>query len=390
MSLRPITLLGVVACMVGGVCIGIAAFWTAYYDETAHQERLLLNVVREIRDHYVEDLPGNTLVDNAIRGMIDGLDDHSAFLDEAALLVLEEETSGRFGGIGLEVGMVDGYITVLSPLDGTPAARAGIVAGDRLIEVDHEPLKGRTLTEAVDELRGEPGTTVHVRVRRVALDESLDFDLTRDMIARTTGRLLAPGMGYVRVVQFDRMSGADLEAIVGELQRDAPLKGLILDLRSNPGGLLEAAVDVADAFLADGPIVSVEGRQPEERQAFEADPGDIIGGASLAVLINSRSASASEVVAGALKDRGRATLLGTRSFGKGSVQSVVRFEGRAIKFTTASYVTPSGKVIGPGGVAPDIVLAPGERELREDYDQRLLAVALASLEDDAQGPDHGR
>ncbi|MCE2424501.1 MAG: S41 family peptidase [Pseudomonadales bacterium] len=380
MVLRPVTLLGVVISMVGGLCIGVAAFWTvSYYDESAMRERLLVSVSREIRDNYVEDVTGTDLVDDAIRGMVDGLDSHSGFLDEDGLLALEQDASGHFGGIGLEVGMVDGYITVLSPLDGTPAARAGIVAGDRLIEVDHTSLKGRTLDETIKDIRGEPGTTVHLRVNRVSQRASLDFDLTRDRIASVTGRLLSPGLGYVRMSQFDTTSGSALAAIIEELQRDEPLTGLILDLRNNPGGLLESAVDVANAFLAGGLIVSTEGRDADSRVDYNADSEDILEGAPLAVLINGYSASAAEVVAGALKDRARATLLGTTSFGKGSVQSVMRFEGRAIKLTTARYLTPSGVSLASDGVAPHIVVRANENERRHVYDERLFAAAKGAL-----------
>ena len=380
MVLRPVTLLGVVISMVGGLCIGVAAFWTvSYYDESAMRERLLVSVSREIRDNYVEDVTGTDLVDDAIRGMVDGLDSHSGFLDEDGLLALEQDASGHFGGIGLEVGMVDGYITVLSPLDGTPAARAGIVAGDRLIEVDHTSLKGRTLDETIKDIRGEPGTTVHLRVNRVSQRASLDFDLTRDRIASVTGRLLSPGLGYVRMSQFDTTSGSALAAIIEELQRDEPLTGLILDLRNNPGGLLESAVDVANAFLAGGLIVSTEGRDADSRVDYNADSEDILEGAPLAVLINGYSASAAEVVAGALKDRARATLLGTTSFGKGSVQSVMRFEGRAIKLTTARYLTPSGVSLASDGVAPHILVRANENERRHVYDERLFAAAKGAL-----------
>ena len=380
MVLRPVTLLGVVISMVGGLCIGVAAFWTvSYYDESAMRERLLVSVSREIRDNYVEDVTGTDLVDDAIRGMVDGLDSHSGFLDEDGLLALEQDASGHFGGIGLEVGMVDGYITVLSPLDGTPAARAGIVAGDRLIEVDHTSLKGRTLDETIKDIRGEPGTTVHLRVNRVSQRASLDFDLTRDRIASVTGRLLSPGLGYVRMSQFDTTSGSALAAIIEELQRDEPLTGLILDLRNNPGGLLESAVDVANAFLAGGLIVSTEGRDADSRVDYNADSEDILEGAPLAVLINGYSASAAEVVAGALKDRARATLLGTTSFGKGSVQSVMRFAGRAIKLTTARYLTPSGVSLASDGVAPHIVVRANENERRHVYDERLFAAAKGAL-----------
>ena len=378
--MRPVTLIGVVVSMLGGVSLGVAAFWSAvYYEGEARHERMLVSAAREIQGSYIAEVDPDDLVDNAIRGMVEGLDGHSAFLDDDALVVLEESTSGRFGGIGVDVAVVDGHVTVISPMTGGPAERVGIAAGDRVVEVDHRPLEGRTLSEAVDVLRGEPGTPVHLRIRRQSITEPLDFDITREWIASVVGRMLAPGVGYVRIYQFDRPTRADLEEAVEDLRRQGPLSGLILDLRGNPGGLLEVAVEVADAFLTEGVIVTIDGRQARAQRRFYAADDDIVAGVPIAVLIDGLSASASEVVAGALRDRGRAVVVGSRSFGKGSVQSVIRLGSGALKLTTAHYVTPSGHPIQDGGVAPDIRVLPEASESRRAYDRRLFDRALAEL-----------
>ena len=386
MALRPITIIGVVVSMLGGVSLGVAAFWSAvYYDTDARHERLLVSAAREIQGSYIAEVDPDDLVDNAIRGMVEGLDGHSAFLDNDALVVLDEETTGRFGGIGIEVGMVDGLPTVIAPITDGPAERAGIAPGDRLIEVDHRALEGRTLSDAVRDLRGEPGTPVHVRIKRPARTEPLDFDLTRDSIASVVSRLLATGTGYIRIYQFDRPTRTDLDNAVSKLQREGPLTGLVLDLRGNPGGLLETAVDVADAFLTDGVIATIEGRQAQSQRTFHATSDVVVEGVPIAVLINGQSASGSEVVAGALKDRGRAVLIGTPSFGKGSVQSVIRLGSGALKLTTAHYLTPSGHLIDEGGVVPDIRLPKREDESLQGYDKRLLDAALGVLQKTATG-----
>ena len=386
MTLRPVTIVGVVVSMLGGISLGVAAFWSAvYYEGDAQHERLLVSAAREIQGSYIAEVDPEDLVDNAIRGMVEGLDGHSAFLDDDALVVLEEETTGRFGGIGIEVGMLDGHPTVIAPMAGGPAERAGVAPGDRLIEVDHRALGGRTLADAVRALRGDPGTPVHVRIRRPPSEEPLDFDLTRGTIASVVSRLLAPGKGYVKIYQFDRPTRTDLGNAVEELQRQGPLTALVLDLRGNPGGLLETAVDVADAFLTDGVIVTIEGREARSQRTFHATSDTVADGVPIAVLINGQSASGSEVVAGALKDRGRAVLVGAPSFGKGSVQSVIRLGSGALKLTTAHYLTPAGHLIDEGGVAPDIHLPKLANETLQDYDKRLLDAALGELEKTATG-----
>ena len=386
MTVRPLTITGVVVSMLGGVSLGVAAFWSAvYYEGEAHHERLLVAAAREIQGSYVTTLDADTLVDNAIRGMVDGLDGHSAFLDNDALGVLEEETSGRFGGVGIEVRLVEGRLTVISPIAGGPAERAGIAAGDRIVEVEHHPLRGRTLLEAVGVLRGQPGTDVHMRVRRPSVAEPLDFVVTRDTIASVVARMLSPGIGYVGIYRFDRPTRTDLEDAVQQLRQRGPLSGLVLDLRSNPGGLLQTAVDVADAFLTDGVIVTIEGRHERNQRQFLATADDIAEGVPIAVLIDGQSASASEVVAGALKDRGRAVLVGFRSFGKGSVQSVIRLGSGALKLTTAHYLTPSGHSIGDGGVTPDVSLPIRQDETPHDYHQRVLDAAVGELQKRSTG-----
>ena len=378
--MRPVTIIGIVVSMLGGVSIGVAAFWSAvYYEGPARHERMLISAAREIQGSYVAEIDPDDLVDNAIRGMVEGLDGHSTFLDDDALVLLEESTSGRFGGIGIDVAMVDGHVTVLSPMAGGPAERVGIAAGDRVVEVDHEPLEGRTLSEAVSELRGEPGTAVHLRIRRQSFAELIDFDITREWIASVVGHHLAPGVGYVRIYQFDRPTRADLEKAIGDLQRQAPLTGLILDLRGNPGGLLAVAVEVADAFLTEGVIVTIDRRQTRAQRHFHAADDDIVADVPVAVLIDGFSASASEVVAGALQDRGRAVVIGSRSFGKGSVQSVIRLGSGALKLTTAHYLTPSGHMIEEGGVTPDVRVVRRTSESRQAYDRRLYDAALGEL-----------
>lgn len=381
--LRPLTVFCTAVSLVSGVAIGLGAHWWLTASGSVRDERLLLSVFREVRDGYVEEMPRGQLVDSAIRGMMAGLDGNSAFLDASALVALRQEASGRFGGVGVELGMRDGYITVVAPLADTPAASAGIAAGDRLIEVDHESLKGRTLGDAVRGLRGAPGTAVHLRVHRPARAAPLDFDLTRSAIAVSSvrGRPLAPGYGYLRVVQFNDGTKADLAAALADLQADAgALQGLVLDLRNNPGGLLDAAVAVAETFLDGGLVVYTAGRGTESETRYDAAPGDALHGAPIAVLVNGGAASAAEIVAGALQDRRRGAVLGERSYGKGSVQSVVYFQKRrAIKLTTARYHLPSGTSIQAAGIAPDIVLPPAQDEPQGAYEERLLAAALAWL-----------
>lgn len=379
---RPLVLFATFVGMAAGVVLGLGAFVVMTFRQ-APDERLLLSVFREVGASYVEDLPPSQVVDGAIRGILAGLDDHSMLLDERELAALQEQTTGRFGGVGLMLGLVDGYVTVVDLLFDTPASRAGIVSGDRLIEVDHQSLKGRTLREAVDDLRGAPGTDVHLRIRRAAAATPLDFDLTRDTIElpSVTSRELSPGYGYARIRRFKETTGDELAAAVASLRAQQPLKGFAIDLRGNYGGLLDASVAVADAFLDDGLIVYTQSRTPAAQRRHEARRGDLLDGAPLAVLIDAKSASASEVVAAALQENQRAVVLGEASYGKGSVQSVVYFQGRrAIKLTTAHYFTPGGASIEDVGVTPDIDVRAAPEESAAAYERRLLERTLTALQ----------
>ena len=389
---RALLLLCVGASMAAGVCLGLLCYWALRSDEE-REMALLRAVVDEVEQRYVDDVPRRRLVDDAIRGLLAGLDDHSQLLDARALAAMRERASGAFGGVGLEIGVVDGHLTVIAPLPDTPAARAGIAAGDRLVAVDDRPVQ--RLGELAQALRGPPDTNVNVRVARPASQsdaeatrpdprETLEFTLTRARInlPSARGRLLAPGYGYARVSHFSATTVDDLAALVTELASARPLRGLIVDLRGNTGGLFTASVQVADAFLERGVILTVDGRAEAAAQRFEARQGDITTGAALAVLLDRGSASASEVVAGTLQDHRRAVVVGTRSYGKASVQTVMHFGGeRAIKLTTARYVTPAGRRLDETGVTPDIAVPRRDGEPAADYRERVVAVALAYLKE---------
>jgi carboxyl-terminal processing protease len=322
--------------------------------------------IEEVRDNYVEPRDEAVLLDDAIRGVMNGLDEHSVFLDARALENLTEQTTGHFGGIGIEVTLDQGAFKIITPIDDTPAQRAGLNAGDELIRIDDTAVLGRTLDQVTDALRGEPGTVVRLAVHREGNDDLLDFAINRAAIDvdSVRGRMLEPGYGYLRIAQFQTGTGSELVKALKALQSaSGPLLGLVLDLRNNPGGVLQASVDVADAFLsdADGLIVYTEGRQRSADLRYLATGTDLLNGAPLVVLINKGSASASEVVAGALQDHRRALVVGTTSYGKGSVQAVLTLDRhRALKLTTAHYFTPSGRSIQSTGIQPDVVVDPSD------------------------------
>ncbi len=333
--------------------------------------RTFTDVFANIKANYVEPVEDKELLENAIRGMLAGLDPHSAYLDEEAYKELQVGTTGEFGGLGIEVGMEDGFVKVIAPIDDTPAQRAGIAAGDLIIRLDDTPVKGLTLREAVEIMRGEPGTDITLTIVREGVDAPFKVTITRAVIKVTSvkHRLLAPGFGYLRITQFQSNSADNLLDAIAELKKESEgdLEGLVLDLRNNPGGVLSAAVDVADAFIDQGLIVYTEGRAPDSEVRFKATPGDVLDGAPIVVLINVGSASASEIVAGALQDHRRAIIMGSRSFGKGSVQTVLPMkDGTALKLTTARYYTPSGRSIQAEGIAPDIELAKVQVSVVED------------------------
>ena len=355
--------------------------------------RLFAEVLERVKADYVEDVDEHKLLEGAVRGMIAELDPHSAFLDSEEYREIRISTTGNYSGVGLEVNLVDGLVRVVSPIDDTPAARAGIRPGDVIMAVDGEPV-GERLDETVSKLRGDAGTTVKLDIRRDGVDEMLAFDLERTMIHvdSVKSELLEPGIGYLRITQFSETTGRDLvRAFEGlESRNGVELQALILDLRNNPGGVLDAAVEVSDAFLDDGLIVSADGRIDEARFSMSAHPGDLLRGAPLGVLVNGGSASASEIVAGALKDHERALIMGSHTYGKGSVQTVMPLSnGRAIKLTTSRYFTPSGEPIHEGGILPDIALdadadeapfAAGGTLLERDT---VLRQALAELKQSA-------
>ncbi len=323
--------------------------------------RTFTEVFGKIKSDYVETTKDSDLLENAIRGMLTGLDPHSTYLDPEAYKELRVGTSGKFGGLGIEVGMENGFVKVISPIDDTPAQRAGMQTGDLIIRIDDTPVKGLSLNDAVKLMRGEPGSKILLTVVRENQDKPLKVSITRAVIKVNSVkfRMLDPGFGYVRISQFQSNTGENIINAVSELKKEykANLKGLILDLRNNPGGVLNAAVAVSDAFLEDGLIVYTEGRINDSKMKFKATPTDIAKGAPIIVLVNGGSASASEIVAGALQDHKRAIIMGTTTFGKGSVQTILPIpNGAALKLTTARYYTPSGRSIQAEGIIPDIIL----------------------------------
>lgn len=320
--------------------------------------RTFTKVYEHIRQGYVEKVEDSTLLEYAIKGMLSELDPHSTYLGASSFDDLQMNTTGEFGGLGIEVGLENGYVRVISPIDDTPAAKAGVLAGDLIIKLDEKPVKGMNLNDAVDLMRGPKGSKITLTIVREGIEQPFDLELTRDTITvqSVRSKIIEEGYGYLRIAQFQVNTGKDTVKAIQKLEKEDPdLKGLILDLRNNPGGVLQASVEVADAFLEDGLIVYTEGRVSNADLQYKAKPGDLTHGLPIVVLINDGSASASEIVAGALQDHRRAVILGTQSFGKGSVQTVIPLdENRAIKLTTALYFTPNGRSIQAQGIIPDI------------------------------------
>jgi carboxyl-terminal processing protease len=323
--------------------------------------RTFTDVFARVKNDYVEKVEDKTLLQNAIRGMLSGLDPHSAYLDEEEFKELQVGTSGEFGGLGIEVGMEDGFVKVIAPIDDTPASRAGIRAGDLIIRLDDTPVKGMTLNDAVGMMRGKPGSDIRLTIVREGADKPIELTIKRDVIKvkSVKSKLLEPGYGYLRISQFQSKTAENMVQALAELKDKSQgrLKGLVLDLRNNPGGVLDGAVAVSDAFLDQGLIVYTEGRVEDSQMRFEARAGDVVDGAPVVVLVNQGSASASEIVAGALQDANRALIMGSKTFGKGSVQTILPLNnGTAVKLTTARYYTPKGRSIQAEGIVPDIEL----------------------------------
>ena len=323
--------------------------------------RTFSDVFGRIKNDYVEDVEDKDMLENAIRGMLSGLDPHSSYLDHEQFKELQVGTSGEFGGLGIEVGMEDGFVKVIAPIDDTPAQRAGVQAGDLIIRLDDTPVKGLTLNDAVKIMRGKPGTVLKLTVVREGVEKPLKIDIERAIIKvrSVKSRMLEGNFGYVRISQFQSKTAENMVDAIDKLKKEAggTLKGMVLDLRNNPGGVLNGAVAVSDAFLKKGLIVYTEGRVNDSKLRFNATPDDILDNAPIVVLVNQGSASASEIVSGALQDHHRAIIVGTQTFGKGSVQTILPLSnGTAVKLTTARYYTPSGRSIQAEGIVPDIEL----------------------------------
>jgi carboxyl-terminal processing protease len=358
--------------------------------------RTFAEVLDRIKAAYVEPVSDKTLLENAIKGMLSNLDPHSAYLDPQAFRELQESTSGEFGGLGIEVGTEDGFVKVVTPIDDTPAARANIQPGDLIVKIDGQPTKGLSLMEAVDKMRGKAGSKILLTLVRDS-GKPFDVELIRAVIKvrSVKSQLLEDGYGYLRITQFQVNSGEEVGKALAKLRKDngKKLSGLVLDLRNNPGGVLQAAVEVSDHFLKQGLIVYTEGRIANSELRFSADPLDASEGVPLVVLINGGSASASEIVAGALQDHKRGVLMGTDSFGKGSVQTVLPLNNdRALKLTTALYYTPNGRSIQAQGIAPDIEVArakltrePGEQNIKEADLQGHLGNGNGGADKPSQG-----
>lgn len=325
--------------------------------------RTFTEIFERIKAAYVEPVDDSVLLENAVRGMMSGLDPHSSYLDPREFRDLQVNTSGEFGGLGIEVGMEDGMIRVVTPIDDTPAQKAGVKAGDLIIRLDNQSVQGMGLNDAVKLMRGKIGTDIILTVIREGESQPLEIVVKRAVIrvASVKKRLLDDEYGYIRISQFQLETGKDLLKAVKDLKDSADLKGFVLDLRNNPGGVLQAAVDVSDAFLTSGQIVSTKGRIQQAELSYSASRSNPSNGLPVIVLINGGSASASEIVAGALQDHKRALIIGTASFGKGSVQTVLPLTNeRALKLTTARYYTPSGRSIQAEGIVPDIIVEPSK------------------------------
>ena len=333
-------------------------------DTVTLEPRLPLNELRvfaeafnRISSAYVEEIDDKTLLENAIKGMLSQMDPHSAYLDKDSFSDLQESTSGNYGGLGIEIGMEDGFVKVISPMDDTPAAKAGIESGDLIIQLNDTPVKGMSLSDAIEAMRGEPGSEIEITLIKTDNPTPTPLTLTREVIkvASVRHRYLEEGFGYLRIAQFQSGTGGEVEKAVIQLKDEGDLEGLIIDLRNNPGGVLQSAVAVSDVFIDGGLIVSTRGRMEDSEHRYNARTPDSIHGVPIVVLVNAGTASASEIVAGALQDHSRAIVMGTTTFGKGSVQTILPLTNeKAIKLTTARYYTPNGKSIQAAGIIPDI------------------------------------
>ena len=349
-------------------------FFILYFGKVSAQEETVYDkidlfgeVLDKINKEYVEEVDQSDTMDAAINGVLQSLDPYSSYMSPKNLEEMQTETKGEFGGLGIEVGMEAGVVKVISPLDNSPAEREGVKAGDYIVKINDTQVQGKTLNEAVELMRGPVGSTLEITVRRVGLRKSLVFNITREIIqvASVKSEVLDEKIGYIRLTSFNENSDEQIKKKIKEFKKNKKIEGYILDLRNNPGGLLGQAIKISDFFLDDGEIVSTKGRKKNENQKWFAREGDIINGKALIVLINKGSASASEIVAGALKDHKRAVLVGEKSYGKGSVQSIIPLKNRgAIRLTISKYYLPSGKSISEVGVTPDITVEEESDDFR--------------------------
>ena len=343
------------------------------FDDLPLEEiKTFAEVFERIKRAYVEDVDDRTLLRNAMRGMLSELDPHSAYLDEDEFTSLRESTQGEFGGIGIEVGMENGQLTIITPVDDTPASRAGLMSRDLVIGIDGTPTDSMSLQEAVSLMRGEPGSELTLSILRPGEDTPRDVSLTREIIRSESVKheLLEPGYGYLRISQFQSRTAQQARRALERMANNQTLEGLVLDLRNNPGGILQSAVDIADIFLDDGLIVYTEGRLSNTQMSFSATANTPAVELPLVVLINSGSASAAEIVAGAIQDQRRGVIMGTDSFGKGSVQQIMPLDnGEGLKLTTALYYTPNGRSIQAQGIIPDVEVVRGRLEIAESRRQ---------------------
>ena len=356
--------------------------YSANDDDIYKKIDLFSEVLDKINKEYVEDINQSEVMDAAINGVLQSLDPYSAYMSPESFENMQTETSGEFGGLGIEVSMEAGVVKVISPIDGSPADEVGVKAGDYIVKINEHQVQGKTLTEAVDLMRGPVGSDIEITVRRKGVKKAIVFKITREIIKiqSVKSKKINDNIGYIRLTAFNENSSTQIKKKINEFTKDKKIKGYILDLRNNPGGLLSQAIKISDFFLTNGEIVSTKSRKESENRRWFANKGDIINGKVLIVLINYGSASASEIVAGALKDNKRAILLGENTYGKGSVQSIIHLKNNgAIRLTISKYYLPSGKSISEVGITPDIEVAEGDDEFRintEKDNQLNFAIKL--------------
>jgi carboxyl-terminal processing protease len=349
--------------------ISLFVFDKSFYENSVIYKKIDLfgEVLEKINKEYVDEVDQSKIMDAAINGLLQSLDPYSAYMTPESFEGMQTETSGEFGGLGIEVGMEAGVIKVISPIDNTPASKAGLKAGDYIVKINNVQVQGKSLMEAVDLMRGPVGSSIEITVRRRGVKKALIFNITREIIEvqSVKSELIDNNIGYIRLTSFNENSSEQIKDKVNNLKKNKDLKGYILDLRNNPGGLLSQAIKISDFFLENGEIVSTKSRKVSENRKWFAKKGDITNGKTLIILINYGSASASEIVAGALKDHKRAIILGENSYGKGSVQSIIPLRNRgAIRLTIAKYYLPSGKSISEVGVTPDIEVVEGSEDFK--------------------------